>query len=137
MSNERKTEQLTRKIFKNLGYYDDNNIMVEEQISDNPIIQKLLKSASKKGSGMGKPEFIVQFLSTDILVVVECKAKISNHKSTSLDKFAEYAVDGAVLYGKYLSKEFHVISVGVSGESEETLRISNYLWIKESFSPIE
>ena len=78
MSNERKTEQLTRKIFKNLGYYDDNNI--------------------KKGSGMGKPEFIVQFLSTDILVVVECKAKISNHKSTSLDKFAEYAVDGAVLY---------------------------------------
>ena len=44
MSNERKTEQLTRKIFKNLGYYDDNNIMVEEQISDNPIIQKLLKS---------------------------------------------------------------------------------------------
>lgn len=98
MSNERKTEQLTRKIFKNLGYYDDNNIMVEEQISDNPIIQKLLKSASKKGSGMGKPEFIVQFLSTDILVVVECKAKISNHKSTSLDKFAEYAVDGAVLY---------------------------------------
>ena len=85
---------------------------------------------------MGKPEFIVQMLSTDVLLIVECKAKISNHKSSSLDKFSEYAVDGAILYGKYLSKEFHVISVGVSGENEETLRISNYLWIKESFSPI-
>ena len=47
MINERKTEMLTRKIFKEWGYYDDNNIIVEEQISDNPIIQKLLKSASK------------------------------------------------------------------------------------------
>lgn len=66
MSNERKTEMLTRNILKKLTYYDDSTIKVEEQISDNPIIVKCLKNASKKGNGCGKPEFIIQFLNTEI-----------------------------------------------------------------------
>ena len=44
MSNERKTEQLTRRIFKSLGYYDDKNVIVEEQISDNHSSHYLIYS---------------------------------------------------------------------------------------------
>ena len=136
MANERKTETLTRNLLKKCGYYNDSNVMVEEQISDNPIIKDCLKKASKRGSGSGKPEFIVQFLNEGILLVIECKASTKYHESLEKNKYADYAVDGALLYGKYLSKEFHVVSIGISGETEETLLISNYLWIKESFSPI-
>lgn len=136
MANERKTEIITRNKLTNLGYYSDTSIKIEEQSSDNPIIRDCLKKASKRGCGIGKPEFIVQFLNTDILLVIECKALTSYHESTTKNKFEDYAVDGALLYGKHLSKEFHVISIGISGESEESLRISNYLWIKDSFSPV-
>lgn len=138
MANERKTENICRNIFRNLGYCDDENIVIEEQQSDNPIILKCLKTASKNGLGhSGYPEFIIQVKNSNILIVVECKALTSNHESTTHDKYAEYAVDGALLYGKYLSKEFHTISIGVSGESEEVFKVSNYLWIKDSFSPIK
>ena len=137
MSNERKTEMLTRNILKKLTYYDDSTIKVEEQISDNPIIVKCLKNASKKGNGCGKPEFIIQFLNTEIIIVIECKAMTTHHKSAKLNKYADYAVDGALLYGKYLSTNYHVISIGISGETEESLQISNYLWVKNAFSPVE
>jgi len=53
--NETKTVNITRKYFEELGYEN-----IEEQISDNPRIQKLLKNASKTGKGgVGKPEFMI------------------------------------------------------------------------------
>ena len=55
--NERKTENLVRKHFEKY----DSEITIEEQRSDSPRIQKLLRSASKSGPGIGKPDFILQF----------------------------------------------------------------------------
>ena len=54
MANERKTEIITRDHFSKFL----DSIYIEEQRSDNPKIDKLLKSASKKGGGKGYPEFI-------------------------------------------------------------------------------
>lgn len=51
MANERKTERLVREALLAHGYFADALITVEEQRSDNPRIQKLLKSASKAGKG--------------------------------------------------------------------------------------
>ena len=45
MANERKTEIITRDHFSKFL----DSIYIEEQRSDNPKIDKLLKSASKKG----------------------------------------------------------------------------------------
>ncbi|GAB1458202.1 hypothetical protein MASR2M48_35100 [Spirochaetota bacterium] len=45
--NERKTEQYVRDCLDKLGY-DRENFFVEEQQSDNPIINKLLKKCFKK-----------------------------------------------------------------------------------------
>ena len=59
MQNEAKTMNLFRDLLRKKGYYDDKDIIVEEQSSDNKKIQKLLKNASKSGLGKGSPDFII------------------------------------------------------------------------------
>lgn len=74
MTHESRTEGIFRDILREKGYYDDNNIIIEEKKSDNPRIDKLLKTASKSGNGCGYPEFIISFKNKpENLIVVECK----------------------------------------------------------------
>jgi type I restriction enzyme M protein len=113
------------------GYFKDDTITVEEQKSDTPRINKLLKSASKAGSGAGYPEFIISSSSyDDFLVVIECKANASHHESHTHDQYAAYAVDGALLYASHLAKEYDVLAIGVSGQTKRELRVSHYLFLK-------
>ena len=131
--NEKKTENLSRKFLARVGIFDNDNFIVEEQKSDNPVIQKLLKSASKTGEGFGRPEFIIRKKDdNDFLIVIECKADIKYHESKNRDLYKDFAVDGVLLYGSYLSKEFNVVAVGISGENKEDAKISTFLYIKKS-----
>jgi type I restriction-modification system DNA methylase subunit len=131
--NEKKTENLSRRLLSRVGIFDNNDFLVEEQKSDNPVIQKLLKSASKSGNGNGKPEFIIRKKNdNDFLIVIECKADTKYHESKNRDLYKDYAVDGALLYGSYLSKEFNVITIGISGENEDDVKISTFLYAKKS-----
>ncbi|GMO29668.1 MAG: hypothetical protein Ta2B_10640 [Termitinemataceae bacterium] len=126
--NERKTETLVRNHFSQFP----DGIIVEEQRSDNPKIDKLLKNASKKGGGKGYPEFIISYkTNTDLLIVIECKADITKHESKERDKYADFAVDGALLYSAYLSKGYDVLSIAVSGETKKSLRVSHFLQLKD------
>ena len=50
----------------------------------------------------------------EFIVVLECKADPSKHESPGRDKYSQYAVDGALLYASYLSKEYDVLAIGVS-----------------------
>ena len=131
--NEKKTENLARKFLTTVGIFGNENFIVEEQKSDSPVIQKLLKNASKSGDGLGKPEFIVRKKDdNDFLMVIECKADTKYHESKNRDLYRDYAVDGALLYGSHLSKEFNVIAIGVSGENEADAKISTFLYAKGS-----
>lgn len=138
MANERKTENIVRSHFTK--YIDSNEsqcINIEEQISDNPKIKKLLTTASKKGSGIGKPEFIITFNNNlDFLIVVECKAEISKHESPNRDKFSEFAVDGVLLYSSYLSNDFDVLAIAVSGQTKSHLKISHFLHLRGEKEPV-
>ena len=132
MLNERITEDIVDNKFRSLGYYDDDLICVEKQRSRIESIDKLLKNASKKGSGKGYPEFIVTYKNEpEFVLVVECKADVLKHESPNKDRYADYAVDGAKLYAGYLSKEKDVLYVGVSGQTEQELKVSHYLKLKE------
>lgn len=132
--NERKTEEIIRDTLKENKkiFYSETGqtVYIEEQKSDNPRIDKLLQYASKRGGGVGRPEFILSFSNSDVLLVIECKGDIKKHKSKNLDKYSEYAVDGALLYSSYLSKEFNIISIGVSGENNQKLLIDTFIQIK-------
>jgi len=134
MVNEAKTEGLVRKILEKykeeFEKEEKNFVVIEEKKSDNPQIDKLLKIASKRGQGAGYPEFIISFPNKDLLIVIECKADVRKHKSKNLDKYSDYAVDGALLYSSYLSKEFNVISIGASGETQQDLTIDTFIQIK-------
>ncbi len=127
MLNERKTEQIVRTHFEQ--YLEI--LEIEEQQSDDKKIDKLLKSASKQGLGKGYPDFIISYPNqSDFLIVIECKADLNKHESESHLQYADYAVDGVLLYASYLSKEFDVLAIAVSGESQETLKVSHFLHLK-------
>ncbi|WP_158991811.1 class I SAM-dependent DNA methyltransferase [Mucilaginibacter sp. L196] len=127
MANERKTENIVRKHFS-----DYDLINIEEQKSDNPKIHKLLKNASKKGLNHGYPEFIISFEDRrDFLIVIECKGDPKKHESITRDKYSEYSVDGVLLYGSFLSKEFDVLCIAVSGETAKELKVSHFLYLKD------
>ncbi len=131
MGNERNTENLVRKLLIEQGYTDNPNITVEEQKSVNPKIDKLLRNASKKGRGRGFPEFIVTFTNKpENIVVIECKASTSKHQSKTKKQYADYAVDGALLYASYLKDDFNVMAVAVSGETDKEMCISHFSWLR-------
>ncbi len=129
--NEKKTENIVRTIVNsNKALFEKEagkHVLIEEQKSDNPIINKQLKTASKRGNGAGYPEFIISFQDSNLVIVIECKADVRNHRSKTLDNFSSYAVDGALLYASYLSREFDVIAIGVSGENKNELQIDTFL----------
>lgn len=126
-NNEKKTENLVRKHFE----IHDFEITIEEQKSDNPRIQKLLRSASKAGKGPGYPDFIIQFNDKpNFIAVIECKPDIQRHESPNRDQYANYAVDGALLYASHLSADFDVLAIGVSGMTEQSLKVSHFLHLK-------
>lgn len=132
--NERKTEAIVRKHFDNFS----DNIIIEEQSSDTQKIKKLLATASKSGLGTGFPEFIIQYKNNpDFIIVVECKADITKHESQNRDKFKDFSVDGVLLYSSYLSKEFDVLSIAVSGESESNKKVSHFLQVKGDKKAVE
>ena len=135
LQNESKTENLVRKHFE----VYDSEIKIEEKMSDNPRIQKLLKSASKTGQGQGYPDFIIQFNGkSDFILVIECKPDIQRHESSNHQNYGDYAVDGALLYASYLSKDFDVLAIGVSGMTKQSLKVSHFLQLKddETAAPI-
>jgi len=135
MANERKTENVVRGWLRARGYYSDPAIRVEEQQSDSPKIKKLLKNASKRGDGIGSPEFIITSSDhPDLLIVIECKAKTSLHRSAELDRFEGYACDGALLYASYLSRSYNVIAIAVSGEEMPDMKVSAFLHLEGGIS---
>lgn len=134
MANERKTEMIVRNHFN--PFLDI--IEIEEQKSDNSKIDKLLKTASKKGTGTGFPDFIITYKkNSDFIIVVECKAKTTKHESPNKNQYSEYAVDGVLLYSSYLSKDFDVLSIACSGQNKNEFKVSHFLQLKNEKKAIQ
>lgn len=131
MVNERITEEIVRDFFKSDPLFDI--IDMREQKSKSQRVNKLLSTASKSGKmNRGMPEFIITFPSQNInyIIVVECKASLDKHESPGRDKPIHFAVDGVLHYAKALSKDYDVIALAVSGESEKELKVSTFKWLK-------
>ena len=126
MPNERITEDFVRDHFKNDPLF--SVIKLEEQKTSIAKAKGCSAQASKNLTGkIGSPEFIITFPALpDDIVVVECKASTKFHKSPDGDAPASYAVDGALHYCAFLSKEYNVIAVAVSGDVLGKLKISSF-----------
>lgn len=123
MENERITEHIVRNHFQSDRIFKQGKVCIEEQRSSNTKISKLLKNASKKGEGKGYPEFIITYKDRDIIIVVECKAKIKEHALAEKD---------IQHYASFLCKEFDVIAIAVSG-SMQNYKVSHFLHLQESY----
>ena len=138
MANERVTEDMVGDVLRKLGYYaDPDAVMVEKQQSAIEEIRTALAKASKTGKGKaGYPEFIVTAPdTTDMVVVIECKAETAKHESANRDKPVEYAVDGALHYARHVSGARTVIAIAVSGAPKKNPRWSFFLIPKGESEP--
>lgn len=126
MANERYTEDLVRDHFKNDPLF--KVIKFEEQITRISKAKRCLSTASKNLTGKaGYPEFIVTIPAfPDDIVVVECKADAKFHESENRDNISTHAVDGVLHYAQFLSSEYNVLSIAVSGEEKSKLKISSF-----------
>lgn len=119
-----------------LWVYDllkEANISLDPQGSSIKEIDDALKTASKRGTGkVGYPEYVG--IVKDFIIVIEDKKSMSYHEnrtdegilSEDISSICDYAVNGALFYGKHLIKNTgytKVIAVGVSG-NEKKHRIS-------------
>ncbi|MDR3047351.1 MAG: SAM-dependent methyltransferase, partial [Bacteroidales bacterium] len=73
----------------------------------------------------------------DYLIVIECKANVTNHQSPNLENPKDFAVDGVLHYAKALSTEFDIIPIAVSGQTEQELLVSHFVWKKGEEKPTE
>ena len=126
--NEVVTDNIVRDYFRQF----DDEIIIEQQSSSNPAIDKLLRNALKKGSGKGYPDFIIQLKKdANFIIVIEDKADKRYHESETRKQYGDYAVDGALLYASFLAKSFDVLAIAVSGVDENDLKISHFLHLKD------
>ena len=133
MPNESITDDIIRDSFRTSKLYKDSRVIIERQATTTKKIDKLLKNASKCGAGKGYPDMIIQYKDNpNFLIVVESKADVKYHKSSTLDRYKEYAVDGVLLYSSFLSKEYDVLAIAVSGEEKNRLKISHFLQLRNT-----
>ena len=111
------------------GLLKQANISLVPQGSSIKEIDMALKTASKKGTGnVGFPEYVGVI--KDYLLVIEDKADLSKHMkldkkgniSTETNAVVNYAVNGAIFYGKHLANHTSykkIIVFGVSGDEKK------------------
>lgn len=131
MVNEALTVAHVRRRLVGLGYFSDTAVHMDDQQSSSSGIRRLLKKASKSGTGQpGRPEFIAWKDDSETVVVIECKATEERHASEGLDRPEEYALDGALHYACHLKNRYNVVAVAVSDEDESRMKTSVFYWRK-------
>lgn len=153
-ASEETTKGLTADILREIIDYPLNqNIKVDGitwfkedsyKGTDYNWLSDAFEKASKKQNlkNKGTPDFIVTKDKSNIIVVIECKAKTSDHsKYSNLDDYkvngfgtsddtAKYAIDGALWYASFLSDKYDVIAIAVSGQTLMENRITSFVWPK-------
>lgn len=130
MATEKATDFIVRDLLKAAG------IDATANVSDNPEIQKALKTASKRGTGkIGRPEFLAS--SGEFLLVIEDKADsryqskyVERENGTSLlmdpSSVVAYAENGALHYATHIARQTSfkkIFAFGCSGTEQGRLTI--------------
>lgn len=120
-----------KEIHTDLWVYEmlkEANIVLNPQGSNIKEINEALKSASKAGTGkVGYPEYcgVVK----DFVLIIENKAEITQHIKfndknlicSEINSIKNYAVNGALFYGKHLAQKTSynkIIAFGISGNEK-------------------
>ena len=153
-TSEETTKGLTADTLKEIVDYPSNqNIKVDGitwfkedsyKGTDYDWLSAIFEKASKKQNmeNKGTPDFMVVKDDSNIIVVIECKAKTSNqNKYSNLDDYKtnvfgssddtyKYAIDGALWYASFLADKYDVIAIAVSGQTLAENRFTSFVWPK-------
>lgn len=122
MAKEKSTDLWVYDLLKDVG------LSLDPQGSSIKEIDDALKTASKAGTGnVGRPEYVG--VVKDYLIVIEDKAVLSFHEARDengllkedVNSNTNYAVNGALFYGKHLAQNTSykkIIAIGVSGNEK-------------------
>ncbi|WP_234118175.1 HsdM family class I SAM-dependent methyltransferase [Clostridium hydrogenum] len=89
--------------------------------------------------GMGTPDYVIRKLNSDIILVVECKDKISDHSKKDKDiedykngyddkDVNKFAIDGALHYASFIKDDYNVIVIATSGRTKKNFKLTSFLW---------
>ncbi len=153
-TSEETTKGLTADTLKEIVDYPSNqNIKVDGitwfkedsyKGTDYDWLSAIFEKASKKQNmaNKGTPDFMVVKDDSNIIVVIECKAKTSDHNKYSnledyktngfgsSDDTSKYAIDGALWYASFLADKYDVIAIAVSGQTLAENRLTSFVWPK-------
>lgn len=153
-ASEEITKGLTSDIIRDITDYPTNqNIKVDGitwfkedsyKGTDYDWLSAIFEKASKKQSmeNKGTPDFMVVKDNSNVIIVIECKAKTSDHSKYSniedykingfgsSDDTAKYAIDGALWYASFLSDRYDVVAIGVSGQNLTESKLTSFVWPK-------
>ena len=153
-ASEEITKGLTSDILRDIIDYPSNQNIKVDRITwfkedsykgtDYDWLSAIFEKASKKQSmeNKGTPDFMVVKDNSNVIIVIECKAKTSDHsKYSNLDDYkingfglsedtTKYAIDGALWYASFLSDKYDVIAIAVSGQNLIESRLTSFVWPK-------
>lgn len=153
-ASEEITKGLTSDVLRDIIDYPSNqNIKVDGitwfkedsyKGTDYDYLSAIFEKASKKQNmeNKGTPDFMVVKDNSNVIIVIECKAKTSNHsKYSNIDDYiingfgssddtAKYAIDGALWYASFLSDRYDVVAIGVSGQNLTESKLTSFVWPK-------
>lgn len=107
-------------------------------------ITDVFAKASKKQTlkSKGTPDYMVLKEQSNIIIIIECKGSIDNHSNLSnveeykthgygaADETENYAINGALWYASFLSDNYDVVAIGISGQSIHECKVTSFVWPK-------
>jgi hypothetical protein len=122
--NEKLTEKQFEKLLSKSGITEENDWIIEPQISKNPSFSFVSKTG--KG-GVGHPEFIISKKDyTGFVIVVEAKASTDKLEKLNKNKISQaqasivgYATNGAYHYASCLAEKNNVLFIGCAGDETD------------------
>ncbi len=105
----------------------------------------VFSNASKKQTqgSKGTPDFVVVKDNSNIIILVECKGDIKHHSSLAElndyktngygtpEETMNYAINGALWYSTFLSNDYDVVAIAVSGQNEFESRATAFVLPKQ------
>ena len=153
-ASEEITKGLTSNIIRDIIDYPSNQDIKVDGITwfkedsykgtDYDWLSAIFEKASKKQSmeNKGTPDFMVVKDNSNVIIIIECKAKTSYHSKYSniedykingfgsSDDTEKYAIDGALWYASFLSDRYDVVAIGVSGQNLTESKLTSFVWPK-------
>lgn len=158
MAGAKKSEEITKgltacKLSAIEGYPSAQNVKVngvtwfkEDSYkgTDYDWLSDIFSKASKKQTlkRKGTPDFMIVKDSSNVIIVIECKGSVENHTNLSdikgykthgfgsAEETEGYAVNGALWYASFLSDNYDVVAIAISGQVIHECKVTSFVWPK-------